>query len=134
MTDTTATSDLIDWGAVAEMRQPHATTPPTVRRKHKKHYEQNKDYYVRKAKRWREENPEQSKKYMHAYYLKLKQVEEKKAKRRESARAWHRKFKEQHGVSYETFRRRRLAARRTDETVNDTTPPAPSDEKNHSGR
>lgn len=92
------------------------TTTPTVRAKNQNHYKRNREYYVQKAKRWREQNPEQSKKYMHAYYMKHKQ--EKVEKRRESARNWHRRFKEKHGISYETFRRRRLEASRTDETYN----------------
>lgn len=38
--------------------------------KTKQHYEENKEYYIKKAKDWRYENPESNKKHLKKYYHK----------------------------------------------------------------
>ena len=38
--------------------------------KTKKYYEQNKEYYIKKAKDWKEKNPESNKKHIKKYYHK----------------------------------------------------------------
>jgi len=35
--------------------------------KTKQHYEENKEYYIKKAKDWRHENPESNKKHLKKY-------------------------------------------------------------------
>lgn len=103
-------SDDIDWAMVAQAREPHPERLHLVedgRRARRKaadaaYYRANKERIDRRNKAWREANKEEMRRYDKAYAASHRE------ERREAARRWQDRFKAEHGISYSTWRRRRL--------------------------
>lgn len=123
-------SDDIDWSLVARAREPHPERLHLVedgRRARRKaadaaYYQANKERVDRRNRAWREANKEEMRRYDKVYAASHRE------ERREAARRWQDRFKAEHGISYSTWRRRRL--KETDPQTAASTPQATAPARN----
>ena len=129
-------SDDIDWGMVEQAREPHPERLHLVedgRRARRKaadaaYYQANKERIDQRNRAWREANKEEMRRYDKAYAASHRE------ERREAARRWQARFKAEHGISYSTWRRRRLKETNPQTAASAPQTPAPARNAGENGQ
>ena len=129
-------SDDIDWSLVARAREPHPERLHLVedgRRARRKaadaaYYQANKERIDQRNRAWREANKEEMRWYDKAYAARHRE------ERREAARRWQDRFKAEHGISYSTWRRRRLKETNPQTAASAPQTPAPARNAGENGQ